>query len=166
MLNATDSLNTNQALELDKQLCFALYSTSLTMTKLYKPLLKALDVTYPQYLVLLALWEQDGQSVSDLGEKLFLDSGTLTPLLKRMEQAGMLKRQRNQQDERRVSIHLSANGLALREKARSIPGCIFNAVSCPLPELLALTHQIQDLRQRLVSSLDANPTDRTTIPNR
>ena len=83
----------NPALMLDNQLCFALYSASLSMTKLYKPLLESLGLTYPQYLVMLVLWEQDGQSVTALGERLSLDSGTLTPLLKRMEAAGLLQRQ-------------------------------------------------------------------------
>ncbi|MBT0570508.1 MarR family transcriptional regulator [Curvibacter sp. CHRR-16] len=157
-------LHTDQALQLDKQLCFALYSTSLAMTKLYKPLLQALDVTYPQYLALLALWEQDGQSVSSLGEKLFLDSGTLTPLLKRMEQAGLLQRQRSPADERRVTIHLTAAGQALKEKARSIPFCVFSATSCPLSELVELTRQIQGLRQRLLSSVAPAANDSQPLP--
>src|SRR3990167_523573 len=89
----------NPALLLDNQLCFALYSASLAMTKLYKPLLDALDLTYPQYLVMLVLWERDGLSVSALGERLSLDSGPLTPLLKRMETAGWLTRQRSSEDE-------------------------------------------------------------------
>ena len=93
---------------LDQQLCFALYSASLAMTKVYKPLLDQLGLTYPQYLVLLALWEQDGQTVSGLGERLYLDSGTLTPLLKRMESAGWIERQRDATDERLVLIHLTA----------------------------------------------------------
>ena len=105
------------ALLLDHQLCFALYSSSQAMTQLYRPLLTALDLTYPQYLVLLLLWEQDGQSVSDLGERLFLDSGTLTPLLKRMEAKGLLERRRSTEDERRVQIHLKAAGRQLRARA-------------------------------------------------
>ena len=101
---------------LDNQLCFALYSASLAMTKLYKPLLDALGLTYPQYLVMLSLWERDGLTVSELGERLFLDSGTLTPLLKRLEAAGLLVRLRDVQDERRVRITLTGQGRALRDR--------------------------------------------------
>ena len=139
-------------LELDNQLCFALYSTSLAMTRLYKPLLDALGVTYPQYLVLLVLWEQEDLSVSELGERLLLDSGTLTPLLKRLEAASLVRRQRAAKDERRVHITLTDAGRQLKARAAAIPGCILSAAQCPLPELLALTRQLQALRQRLMAS--------------
>lgn len=138
-------------LRLDNQLCFALYSASLAMTKLYKPLLDALQLTYPQYLVMLVLWETDGLTVSALGERLFLDSGTLTPLLKRMETAGLLQRQRSAEDERRVEVFLSPAGLALKSKALGIPACVVAASECPVPELMSLTSQIQTLRNRLVA---------------
>ena len=121
------------------------------MTRLYKPLLKALGITYPQYLALLVLWEHDGLSVSELGERLFLDSGTLTPLLKRLEASGLVSRLRAVEDERRVHIRLTPAGLALKAEAAQIPGCIFNALQCPVPELVALTRQVQALRQRLVA---------------
>ena len=134
---------------LDNQLCFALYSASLAMTKLYKPLLDALGLTYPQYLVMLSLWERDGLTVSELGERLFLDSGTLTPLLKRMESAGLLQRQRDAQDERRVRIALTPAGRALRAQAEAIPACILAHSQLPLPELQALTQQVQALRNQL-----------------
>ena len=140
---------TNAMLQLDNQLCFALYSTSLAMTRLYKPLLDELGLTYPQYLALLVLWEQDGLTVSELGERLFLDSGTLTPLLKRMEAAGLLSRLRDVADERRVHITLTAAGRALKASAEKIPGCILSAAQCSIPELVALTQQVQALRQRL-----------------
>ena len=118
----------NPAQLLDNQLCFALYSASLAMTKLYKPLLEALDLTYPQYLVMLVLWERDGLSVSALGERLSLDSGTLTPLLKRMETAGLLVRQRSSEDERRVHVCLSPAGQQLQaQAARQAPGNPANA---------------------------------------
>jgi DNA-binding MarR family transcriptional regulator len=146
---ASKSISTNAALLMDNQLCFALYSTSQAMTQMYKPLLDALDLTYPQYLVMLLLWEQDGQSVSALGERLYLDSGTLTPLLKRMEAKGVLTRQRATQDERRVEIFLTAQGRQLKTRAAKIPGCVLEAVACPLPELIAMTQQLQALRQRL-----------------
>ena len=141
----------NPALLLDNQLCFALYSTSLAMTKLYQPLLKALGLTYPQYLVMLVLWESDGISVSELGERLFLDSGTLTPLLKRLQHAGLLQRQRSAVDERRVQIVLSPAGQALREQAKLVPQRVLKAVDCPLPELIDLTRQMQQLRSKLLA---------------
>jgi DNA-binding MarR family transcriptional regulator len=140
----------DQALQLDHHLCFALYSASLAMTKLYKPLLADLGLTYPQYLALLALWERDGQQVSELGERLFLDSGTLTPLLKRMESAGLVRRTRSSEDERRVHIHLTSDGRALKDRAAAVPGCILQATQCSLGDVVALTQQVQALRNRLV----------------
>ena len=149
-MNTTPDLS-EQALRLDNQLCFALYSASLAMTKLYKPLLEALDLTYPQYLAMLVLWEQDGVTVSELGERLSLDSGTLTPLLKRMEAAGLLSRLRDAADERRVLIRLTARGRRLKDRARSVPGCVLQATQCDVAEALALTRQVQALRKRLVA---------------
>lgn len=134
---------------LDNQLCFAMYSTSLAMTKLYKPLLAELGLTYPQYLVLLVLWEADDISVSALGERLYLDSGTLTPLLKRMETAGWLKRTRASDDERRVHVTLTPAGLALRDRAAKIPQCLMQATQCAVPELVTLTQQLQSVRARI-----------------
>ncbi|WP_298933000.1 MarR family winged helix-turn-helix transcriptional regulator [uncultured Ramlibacter sp.] len=147
-LPKTDS---DAALLLDNQLCFALYSASLAMTKLYKPLLEELGLTYPQYLAMLVLWERDGLMVSELGERLSLDSGTLTPLLKRMEAAGLIARIRAVEDERRVHISLTATGRKLKLRARAIPGCIVDAAQCPVPELITLTRQVQALRQRLTA---------------
>ena len=140
---------TNSSLLLDHQLCFALYSASLAMTKLYKPVLAELGLTYPQYLVLLVLWETDGASVSELGQRLTLDSGTLTPLLKRMETAGWLSRQRDSSDERRVHIHLTDAGRQLKTRARKVPECVLQASQCSVPELVSLTRQIKALRDRL-----------------
>ena len=142
-------IDPDQALLLDNQLCFALYSASLAMTKLYKPLLDELGLTYPQYLTLLVLWERDGLTVSELGERLSLDSGTLTPLLKRLEAAGLIARIRAVEDERRVHITLTAAGRKLKSRAQKIPGCILAASQCSIPELVQLTRQIQGLRQRL-----------------
>jgi DNA-binding MarR family transcriptional regulator len=136
---------------LDNQLCFALYSASLAMTKLYKPLLDELGLTYPQYLVMLALWESDGLMVSELGQKLSLDSGTLTPLLKRLESAGWVARIRNVADERRVHIHLTAAGRKLKARAAKIPGCVLAATRCSVPEVLQLTRQVRGLRERLAA---------------
>ncbi len=146
MPNKTDTM-----LQLDNQLCFALYSTSLAMTKLYKPLLDELGLTYPQYLVMLVLWEQDRLMVSELGERLYLDSGTLTPLLKRLEASQLISRIRDVADERRVHISLTATGRKLKTKAAKIPGCILAASQCSIPELVALTQQLQTLRKRLVA---------------
>ena len=139
------------ALELDNQLCFALYSASLAMTKLYKPLLADLGLTYPQYLAMLVLWERDGLMVSQLGERLFLDSGTLTPLLKRLETAGLIARIRALDDERRVHITLTPAGRKLKSRAARIPACIVKAAQRPMPEIVSLTRQIQALRQRLTA---------------
>ena len=144
------ALTADSALHLDNQLCFALYSTSLAMTRLYKPLLAALDLTYPQYLVMLVLWEQDGLTVSDIGERVYLDSGTLTPLLKRLEASQLLTRLRDTADERRVFIQLTAAGRALREKALPIPGCILTQSQCDVPELMAINSQLRMLRERLI----------------
>ena len=141
----------NQALLLDNQLCFALYSASLAMTKLYKPLLDDLGLTYPQYLAMLVLWERDGLAVSEVGERLSLDSGTLTPLLKRLETAGLVARIRAVEDERRVHITLTAAGRKLKARAAKIPACIISASQCSIPELTALTQRVHSLRDRLVA---------------
>ena len=137
------------ALRLDNQVCFALYSASLAMTKLYKPLLDQIGLTYPQYLVMLVLWEQDGVTVSELGERLFLDSGTLTPLLKRLEAQGQIARLRDVQDERRVRITLTSQGRALRDQAEAIPQCVLQSSQCSIAELTALTTELKQLRDRL-----------------
>lgn len=137
------------ALQLDNQVCFALYSASLAMTKLYKPLLDAIGLTYPQYLVMLVLWEGDGITVSALGERLYLDSGTLTPLLKRLETSGLIARLRDPEDERRVRISLTPTGRSLRDAAERIPPSVLQSSQCTLPELAALTGQLKTLRARL-----------------
>ena len=142
---------TDPMLQLDNQLCFALYSTSLAMTKLYKPLLDELGLTYPQYLAMLVLWEKDGLMVSELGERLCLDSGTLTPLLKRLEASGLVSRLRDVADERRVHITLSPAGRKLKALAAKIPGCILTASQCSISELTTLTKQVQALRERLLA---------------
>ena len=144
-------MNRDKVLQLDNQLCFALYSASLAMTKLYKPLLAALGLTYPQYLVMLVLWERDGLMVSELGERLFLDSGTLTPLLKRLQLAGLILRIRAVDDERRVHIRLTPAGRNLKRQAAGIPACILEAAQCPFSEVASLTREVQALRQRLTA---------------
>ena len=143
-------------LQLDNQLCFALYSTSLTMTKLYKPLLHRLGLTYPQYLAMLVLWESNELTVSELGQRLYLDSGTLTPLLKRLESSGWLRRERDVADERRVIVSLTPEGRRLREKAAEVPALLASAAQCTLSELSDLKERLQRLRGNL--SQQTNPS--------
>ena len=136
-------------LQLGNQLCFAIYSTAHAFNRVYKPLLDRLGLTYPQYLVMLVLWERDGVPVKDIGERLFLDSGTLTPLLKRLEAAHLLKRTRSAEDERQVLISLTSQGQTLREKARTVPQAILAASACSLGELSAMKNELIALRDRL-----------------
>lgn len=143
------TISPDQALRLDNQVCFALYSASHAMSKAYKPHLDALGLTYPQYVAMLVLWERDGLTVSEIGERLYLDSGTLTPLLKRLETTGYISRLRDAADERRVLIQLTAAGRKLKTRAASIPACMFEAMQCAPSELVSLTRQVQQLRERL-----------------
>src|SRR5204863_3663133 len=138
---------------LGNQLCFAVYSTAHAFNRFYKPLLDRLGLTYPQYLVMLVLWEQDGVAVKEIGERLFLDSGTLTPLLKRLEAAGLVKRTRSREDERQVIVALTAQGEALKEKARSLPLSILAASECSVAELAALKKEVEQLRDKLNAAL-------------
>jgi len=138
---------------LDNQICFAVYSAAHAFNRVYKPLLDRLRLTYPQYLVMLVLWERDGVPVKDIGERLFLDSGTLTPLLKRLETAGLVRRTRSTEDERQVLIDLTPHGQALKEKAHDVPQSILEASECSVPELVALKSEIVSLRDRLNAAL-------------
>jgi MarR family transcriptional regulator, organic hydroperoxide resistance regulator len=131
-------------LALENQFCFALYSASLAMTKTYKPFLDKLGLTYPQYLVMLVLWQQDDVLVKTIGEKLFLDSGTLTPLLKRLEASSLIQRTRDEADERQVRITLTREGRALKKKAQCIPH-----------EVLCASGQSHDVLQNLRTQLSA-----------
>lgn len=149
------SLPTSALLRLDKQLCFALYSTSLTMTKLYQPVLERLGLTYPQYLVMLVLWESSPLTVGELGARLFLDSGTLTPLLKRMQAAGWLTRERDPADERRVLVSPTDAGRALRRQAGEVPRAMACATGCSIDELAELTGRLQALRGHLSEHLQS-----------
>lgn len=137
-------------LALDKQFCFALYSASLAMTKAYKPLLDALGLTYPQYLVMLVLWQQDGCSVKHIGQQLLLDSGTLTPLLKRLEAAGFIDRRRSLIDERSVDIYLSQAGLALKQQAMQVPLQILCASGQSVAQLGQMRADLLKVRDALV----------------
>jgi len=148
-MDANKPLSASPSLALDQQLCFALYSTMIGVNKVYRTLLKPLGLTYSQYLVMLVLWERDAQTVSEIGERLFLDSATLTPMLKRLEAAGLIERQRSEVDERQVIISLSTEGKALEVPAREVPACVAAAMACAPGELEVLRTQLNDLRGRL-----------------
>lgn len=134
-------------LRLEDQVCFALYSAARAAQQAYRPLLDELGLTYPQYLVLLVLWERDGQTVSALGERLHLDSGTLSPLLRRLEGHELITRERRSTDSRRVSVRLTTAGDALRQRAADIQRCLLDAVGLEPQELSAL----RDLSQRFTA---------------
>jgi DNA-binding MarR family transcriptional regulator len=138
------------SLQLGDQLCFALYSTTLAMNKVYRRLLRGLGLTYPQYLVLLVLWEHDERTVSQIGERLFLDSATLTPLLKRMESLRLLERCRDERDERQVIVALTAAGRELQRRARDVVEGIFCASGCEPAELASLRDRLLGLRANLL----------------
>jgi DNA-binding MarR family transcriptional regulator len=137
---------------LDEFLCFAVYTANLSFNRIYEPLLQALDLTYLQYLVLVALWAEDNQIVGSLGEKLHLKSNTLTPLLKRLEAAGHVERRRDPDDERQVRIRLTAQGRALQERARQIPSGVLKASGMTPEDLRGLQGEITRLRDRLLAS--------------
>ncbi|MDE1146408.1 MAG: MarR family transcriptional regulator [Azospirillaceae bacterium] len=136
-------------LELDRQLCFALYQATNRITRAYRPMLDALGLTYSQYLVLMVLWEGAPVTVGELGGRLDLDSGTLTPLLKRMEGAGLVARRRDTADERRVLVDLTPAAWELREKALAIPGAMLCRLSMPLADLADLRDRVHQLSASL-----------------
>jgi MarR family transcriptional regulator, organic hydroperoxide resistance regulator len=136
-------------LQLANQLCFALYSTTHAYVNAYAPLLEELGLTYPQYLVMLVLWEEDRQTVKALGERLFLDSGTLTPLLKRLQTADLVKRSRDPADERLVRVSLTKSGTALREKAKHVPMTMACGTGLSIPEIERLRDELIELRKAL-----------------
>ena len=138
--------------QLDELLCFSLYATSLAFNRLYLPLLEPLGLTYPQYLVMTVLWDEDDQFIWQIGEKLALVVSTLTPLLKRLEAAGYVTRTRAKSDERQVQIALTDKGRALREQARHIPGCIAKSTGMTLERLIKLKREIDTLREGLEAS--------------
>jgi MarR family transcriptional regulator, organic hydroperoxide resistance regulator len=139
------------ALHLDNQLCFALYSTSLAMTKTYKPLLEHIGLTYPQYLVMLILWQQDGVALRDIAEKLHTESGALTPVLKRMQDMGLLIRARSPHSERTLEIRLTEAGRALQQEALKINQHIALNCGSTLAEVEALRDQLIRLRKTLTA---------------
>ncbi len=136
-------------LRLDRQLCFAVYSASHAFTRFYKPLLAELGVTYPQYLALLTLWEEDSLSVTAIGDRLLLDSGTLTPVLKRLEALGLVSRTRSTTDERQVIVRLTEQGAAMRHVAEGFPTRILDASECSEEELDSLRQALLGLRKNL-----------------
>src|ERR1700741_962180 len=138
---------------LGNQICFAVYSTAHAFNRFYKPLLDKLGLTYPQYLVMMVLWERDGVPGKDIGEKLFLDAGTLTPLLKRMGAADLIKRTRSTEDERQVLIALTPHGQALRERARAVPQAMLASSACSVGELFEMKNELVALRDKLNAAL-------------
>ena len=139
-------------LNLSNQMCFAVYSTAHALNRVYKPLLDPLGLTYPQYLVMLVLWEADGLTVKQIGQRLRLDSGTLTPLLKRLQTAGLVRRERDAGDERQVRIGLTDQGQTLREKAEAVPLRVIEATGFTGEEVQALRGLFVRLRDRLDKS--------------
>ncbi len=152
-VDMTTERDTCDDLLLDNQACFALHSTSLMMTKVYKPLLQALGLTYPQYLAMMVLWEKDGLTVGEISTKLLTDPGSLTPLLKRLEVEGLLSRTRSREDERVVIVQLTAKGRELKESAQTVPQCILGASGFSIERLQNLQAELQALRNHLQNSL-------------
>jgi DNA-binding MarR family transcriptional regulator len=158
------SVNRDAALLLDSQLCFLLHATSRAVTQTYVRLLEPLGLTYPQYLSMLVLWEQDGISVGQIGERLLLDSGTLTPLLKRLEGMGLVERRRSQTDERVVEIHLTASGRRLRARAEGVPTAMFCASGLSHSSADRLGTELRRLLAALTLSPPTPPDAPTTKP--
>ena len=143
--------NERESMKLANQMCFPLYAAARNMVSLYTPWLKPLGLTYTQYIVFLVLWEKDGVSVTDIGNRLMLDNGTLSPLLKKMEQAGYLERRRCREDDRVVEITLTDEGRALQEKAKDIPQKVAGCIDLPAEkaqQLYALLYELLDNRKK------------------
>lgn len=143
----------DDVLRLDRQVCFPLYAASNLITRLYRPLLDALGLTYPQYLVMMVLWEKSPCTVGEVGEQLHLETGTLTPLLKRMEAAGLVARHRDASDERRVLVTLTKQGEALQVRARTVPRALADKLAMPVTDLERLRAEVTDL----VDAMGAKP---------
>jgi MarR family transcriptional regulator, organic hydroperoxide resistance regulator len=153
MIDKSDEAETGDIpkgmLALDQQLCFAVYAAAHALNRTYKPLLDPYGLTYPQYIALMTLWEEDGRTVKALGEKLGLDSGTLSPLLKRLEAAGYIHRARDKNDERQVLITLTDKGRAMKKDAVAIRMAIGKATGCSIDTLQALTTDLHMLTEQL-----------------
>jgi DNA-binding MarR family transcriptional regulator len=147
-------------LRLDQQLCFPLYAGARLVMQAYAPVLDELGLTYPQYLVLMVLWEQDGASVQQIGEKLFLDSGTLTPLLQRLAAAGFIRRERSARDERTVENWLTRSGRNLEKRAVKVPRELFCQLGMPFDEFKELRGSLQGLLERLSKMVEAQRSDK------
>lgn len=145
-----------RSIDVESMLCFDLYSTHHAVGQVYKPLLAPLGVTYPQYLVLTILWASDNLTVGAISERLYLESSTLTPLIKRLEAQGLVKRTRDSADERKVRVTLTEAGVAMQEAARHIPDCIMQAFGLPLEELIKLHHTLGTVRAALLRQAEAN----------
>ncbi|WP_457096168.1 MarR family winged helix-turn-helix transcriptional regulator [Lysobacter sp. P5_B9] len=152
-------MDMNGPLPLDRQLCFSLYGTSMAITRAYKPLLDTLGLTYPQYLVLSVLWEEDGQTVSAIASRLALESSTITPLVKRLEHAGFVQRQRSATDERQVHVRLTKSGRDVRTKTGCLVERLLQRSGMTREELAALNQQVQRLRNALATSSCASQTN-------
>ncbi|ACL05354.1 transcriptional regulator, MarR family [Desulfatibacillum aliphaticivorans] len=151
-------MSNDELLKLDNQLCFLLYACSRGVTRTYRPLLAELDITYPQYLVMLVLWEEDGPSIKSLGRRLYLDSGTLTPLLKRLEASGLIVRKRSSEDERIVKVFLTDKGKAMKERACAIPEALLCQSGLSGEEFVGLKSLLETLLERL-RNFEANGKD-------
>lgn len=149
----------NELLKLDNQLCFALYACSRSLTRLYRPLLNKLGITYPQYLVLMVLWENKQQSVTELGERLLLDSGTLTPLLKRMENSGLVERTRSREDERKVFVQLTDKGEELKKLAFAIPEQMFCQSGLTVEEFIRVKGDLEDLLKKILKQQEMSSSN-------
>jgi DNA-binding MarR family transcriptional regulator len=152
-------------LDLEIFLCFAIYSASHAFNRIYQPLLEELGLTYPQYIAMVLLWERDGQTVGELGQRLFLESNTVTPLLKRLEALGHVKRRRDPADERQVRIYLTEAGRKLRQRAVNIPRCILDASGLDGAQAKRLLEEISALRKALEShnSISKDPKHRSNV---
>ncbi|MCK5932691.1 MAG: MarR family transcriptional regulator [Fulvimarina manganoxydans] len=139
---------------LEEQLCYSIYSAAMAIQRIYKPLLDDLGLTYPQYLVLNVLWRDDRQSVGAIADKLALESSTLTPLLKRLEMAGHLRRTRNPENERQVLVALTDQGRALRSEAGCLAEALLSASGQSAPQLARLNHEVRELRDAIYSGID------------
>jgi DNA-binding MarR family transcriptional regulator len=147
------STSTN-ALPLDDHLCFAMYSANIAINRLYRPVLDELGITYPQYLVLSALWETDGRTIGEIAERLALESSTITPLVKRLETAGFLGRTRNLDDERQVNVSLTAKGRALRQKSKCLTETLLDRSGLPVADMVRLNKEVGALRDALTARAD------------
>jgi DNA-binding MarR family transcriptional regulator len=142
------------ALPLDDHLCFAMYSANIAINRLYRPVLDELGITYPQYLVLSALWETDGRTIGEIAERLSLESSTITPLVKRLETAGFLGRNRNPDDERQVNVSLTAKGRALHQKSKCLAETLLDRSGLPVADMVRLNKEVAALRDALTARTD------------